>query len=299
MATSNLGYLLTLPKFDYLEAKTIDEACSLLAKYKGKARVIAGGTDLLVSMKSREITPQYIINIKAIPDLDKVHYSQKNGLTIGALTTLHDIESSPIIRERFPILAAAVHQTGPPHIRNMGTIGGNLCNAAPSADTAPPLIGLGARVKINGLNKERVVAVEEFFVGPGESVLQSDEILTEIQIPNPPPHTQGVYLKLPARTTVDIAVVGVAVVVTLDAKGMNVADIKIILGAVAPTPIRARIAEDIIKGKAIEDELIERAAQAAEEEARPISDIRGLADYRRQMVKVLVNQAIRQVVTPA
>jgi len=299
MTTSNLGYLLTLPKFDYLEAKTIDEACSLLAKYKGKARVIAGGTDLLVSMKSREITPQYIINIKAIPDLDKVHYSQKDGLTIGALTTLHDIESSPIIRERFPILAATVHQTGPPHIRNMGTIGGNLCNAAPSADTAPPLIGLGARVKIKGVNRERVVAVEEFFVGPGESVLQSDEILTEIQIPNPLPRTRGVYLKLPARTTVDIAVVGVAIVVTLDAKGINVVDIKIVLGAVAPTPIRARIAEGIIKGKAIEDGLIERAAQAAEEEARPISDIRGLAHYRRQMVKVLVNQAIRQVITPA
>ncbi|GAI02082.1 unnamed protein product [marine sediment metagenome] len=151
MATPKLGYLLKLPKFDHLEAKTIEEACSLLAKYKGKARVIAGGTDLLVSMKGREISPQYIINIKAIPNLDGINYSRKDGLVIGAMTTLAAIESSPIIGERFPILSYAAHQTGSPHIRNIGTIGGNLCNAAPSADMAPSLIGLGAKAKIKGL----------------------------------------------------------------------------------------------------------------------------------------------------
>ncbi len=299
MAKPDLGYLLRLPKFDYLEPKTIDEACSLLAKYKDKARVIAGGTDLLVSMKTRDITPQYIVNIKAIPDLDGISYSQKEGLKLGALTTLRDIERSPVIRERFPILADAAHQTGTPHIRNVGTVGGNLCNAAPSADTAPPLIGLGAKVKIRGVQGERTVALEDFFLGPGESVLQPGEILTEILVPNQPPHTRGAYLKLPTRTIMDIAVVGVAVVITLGAKGTNVIDAGIVLGAVAPTPIRARKAEAIIMGKTIQDELIDRAAQAAAEEAKPISDVRGSADYRKEMVRVLVNRAIRQVVNLA
>ena len=299
MAKPDLGYLLRLPKFDYLEPKTIDEACSLLAKYKDKARVIAGGTDLLVSMKTRDITPQYIVNIKAIPDLDGISYSQKEGLKLGALTTLRDIERSPVIRERFPILADAAHQTGTPHIRNVGTVGGNLCNAAPSADTAPPLIGLGAKVKIRGVQGERTVALEDFFLGPGESVLQPGEILTEILVPNQPPHTRGAYLKRPTRTIMDIAVVGVAVVITLGAKGTNVIDAGIVLGAVAPTPIRARKAEAIIMGKTIQDELIDRAAQAAAEEAKPISDVRGSADYRKEMVRVLVNRAIRQVVNLA
>lgn len=297
MATPKLGYLLKLPKFDHLEAKTIEEVCSLLAKYKGKARVIAGGTDLLVSMKGREISPQYIINIKAIPNLDGINYSRKDGLVIGAMTTLAAIESSPIIGERFPILSSAAHQTGSPHIRNIGTIGGNLCNAAPSADMAPSLIGLGAKAKIKGLKGERIVTVEEFFLGPGVSVLKAGEILTEIQVPNPPPHTRGVYLKLPARTAIDIAVVGVAVVVTLDTKGINIADAKIVLGAVASTPIRARQAEDTIKGKALDDELIQKAAQAAADEAKPISDVRGSASYRKEMVKVLTNRALKQATT--
>lgn len=297
MATAKLGYLLKLPKFDHLEAKTIEEVCSLLAKYKGKARVIAGGTDLLVSMKGREISPQYIINIKAIPNLDGINYSRKDRLLIGAMTTLAAIESSPIIGERFAILSSAAHQTGSPHIRNIGTIGGNLCNAAPSADMAPSLIGLGAKAKIKGLKGERIVTVEEFFLGPGLSILKAGEILTEIQVPNPPPHTRGVYLKLPARTAIDIAVVGVAVVVTLNTKGINIADAKIVLGAVASTPIRARQAEDTIKGKALDDELIQKAAQAAADEAKPISDVRGSASYRKEMVKVLTNRALKQATT--
>lgn len=297
MTTSKLDYLLKLPKFDHLEAKTIEEACSLLAKYKDKARVIAGGTDLLVSMKGREISPQYIINIKAIPNLDGINYSQKDGLVIGAMTTLAAIESSPIIRERFAILSSAAHQTGSPHIRNIGTIGGNLCNAAPSADMAPSLIGLGAKAKIKGLKGERTVTVEQFFLGPGVSILKAGEILTKVQVPNPLPHTRGVYLKLPARTAIDIAVVGVAVVVTLDTKGINIADAKIVLGAVASTPIRARQAEDIIKGKALDDELIQKAAQAAADEAKPISDVRGSASYRKEMVKVLTNRALKQATT--
>jgi len=284
-----------LPRFDHLESKTVEEACLLLSKYKGKAKVIAGGTDLLPAMRNREVTPAYIINVRSIPNLDYIHYTDAEGLKIGALATLYDIESSPIIREKFPMVADAASKIGTPQVRNMGTIGGNLCNAAPSADTAPPLIGLEAKAKINGPNGERVIALEEFFIGPGENALQADEILTEIQIPNPPPHTRGVYLKLPARTMVDLAVVGVAVVVTLDDKERSIVDAKIVLGAVAPTPVRARQAEDIIRGKAISRELIEKAAEAAAGEAKPISDLRGSASYRKEMVNTLTKRAIRQV----
>jgi len=284
-----------LPRFDHLAPKTVEEACLLLSKYKGKAKVIAGGTDLLPAMRNREVTPAYIINVRSIPNLDYIRYTDAEGLKIGALATLYDIESSPIIREKFPMVADAASKIGTPQVRNMGTIGGNLCNAAPSADIAPPLIGLEAKTKINGPNGERVIALEEFFIGPGENALQADEILTEIQIPNPPPHTRGVYLKLPARTMVDLAVVGVAVVVTLDDKERSIVDAKIVLGAVAPTPVRARQAEDIIKSKAISRELIEKAAEAAAGEAKPISDLRGSASYRKEMVNTLTKRAIRQV----
>jgi carbon-monoxide dehydrogenase medium subunit len=288
-----------LPRFDHLEPKTVEEACSLLSKYDGKAKVIAGGTDLLPSMRNRKVTPGYIINIKRIPNLDYIDYDDAEGLRIGALVTVHDIQSSSIIREKFPILANAASKIGTPQVRNMGTIGGNLCNAAPSADTAPPLIGLEAKVKINSPNGERVVALEEFFTGPGESVLQAGEILTEIQIPNPLPHTRGVYLKLPARSMVDLAVVGVAVVVTLDDKEKSIVDAKIVLGAVAPTPIRARQAEAVIKGKAISRELIEKATEAAADEAKPISDVRGSASYRKEMVKILTKRGIKQLIASA
>jgi len=289
-------YSRTLPKFEYVEAKTVAEACSLLTKYGGKAKVIAGGTDLLVSMRNRKVTPQYIVNIRTIPNLDYIRYTDVEGLRIGALTTLDSIEGSPIIRERFSIVAHAACQIGQPQIRNWATIGGNLCNATPSADMAPPLIGLGARAKIEDINGERVLPLEEFFVGPGISALRTGEILTEIQIPTPALYTRGVYLKIPARTMIDIAVVGVAVVLTLDSEYANIMDAKIVLGAVAPTPMRARKTEEVIRGKVIEEGLIEKAAQTAAREARPISDVRGSANYRKELVRVLTNGAIRQAI---
>ena len=277
--------------FEYLEAKTIEGACSLLSKYKGRARVVAGGTDLFVLMKAREITPEYVINLKTISNLGYINYANGEGLKIGTLATLRDIERSPIIREKFSVIAGAIKQMATPAIRNMGTIGGNLCNASPSADTAPPLMGLGAKLKIVGVKGERKVALEEFFLGAGEVALKADEILAEIQIPDVLAYTRGIYLKLKPRTAIGIALVSVAVIITLDSKQVNIADAKIVLGAVAPTPIRARKAEEIIRGKAIEERLIEKAAQVASEEASP----RSRADYRREMVKVLTKQAIRQV----
>ncbi len=284
---------MSLPKFEYLAPRTVDEVCSLLTQYKEKARVIAGGTDVLVGMKEREMVPQYLVGLKGIADLDYIEYDEIYGLRIGALASNQSIADSAVIQQRFGILARAAALIGTPQIRNMGTIGGNLCNAAPSADTASPLVALGAIVKLASRNGERTVPLEKFFAGPGETVLQPDEVLTEIQVPKPPPGTVGAYLKLFPRGGVDIAAVGVASWLTLG-EDNTCRDARIVLGAVAPTPMRAKGAEVAIKGTKMEDKAIEEAAQTASEEARPISDVRGSAEYRREMVKVLTRRALKQ-----
>ena len=281
-----------LPKFDYIAPKTIEEACSLLAEHKEKARVMAGGTDLLPKMKHKETTPQYLIGLSAIPGLDYIEYDKGKGLRIGALATLAAVMSSPPVRERFSLLAEAISQMASVQVRNRGTVAGNLCNAVPSADTAPSLIVMGAKAKLVGPGKERLVAVEDLCVSPDVTCLAEGELMTEIQVPELPPGSGGAYLKLTPRRAMDLAVVGVAAMVTL-ADG-TCKDIKIALGAVAPTPIRAKAAEDILRGKKLEDKVIEEAAKAAMGEARPISDIRASAEYRRKMVGVLTQRAVKQ-----
>jgi CO/xanthine dehydrogenase FAD-binding subunit len=285
-----------LPRFDYLEPHTIDEALSMLSQYKGKAKVIAGGTDILPKLKEREMkAPEVIIALNGIPDLDYIKYDEVGGLSLGALATIHAVETSPIVRERFGVLFQAAESMASTQVRNRGTIGGNLCNAVPSADTAPALLTLEASLKLSSQNGERVVKVEDFFTGPNETVLTDEEILQEINVSNLPPHSQGRYLKLTPRRSMDLAVVGVAVVVTAEDGICN--DIRIALGAVAPTPIRARQAENVIRGQKLSDELIERAAWIAAGECRPISDHRASAEYRCSMVEVLTKRAIQQAIS--
>jgi len=281
-----------LPKFEYFEPKTVKEACSLHLQYKDKARFMAGGTDVVTKMKRRDITPQYIIGLKAIPHLNYIEHDGAQGLRIGALTALDEIETSPLVRDRFSILAEAINLMASPSIRSLATIGGNLCNAVPSADSAPPLIVMGARVKLVNPIRERVVPLEEFFVGPGETVLDDDEMMVEIQAPDLPAHSGGVYIKHTLRRHLDLAMVGVAVMVTLDKAGEVCQDIKIALGAVSPTPIRAGEAEGMLKGKKFDEKLIGQAAQAAAEICCPISDIRSSEWYRKDMVKVLTGRAV-------
>jgi CO/xanthine dehydrogenase FAD-binding subunit len=285
-----------LPKFEYFAPTTIKDACSMLSKYDGEARILAGGTDLLVKMKNRRVLPSYLISIKDVPDLGYIRYDEKEGLHIRALATLEAIKTSPMVQQKFSILAQAAGVVGSVAIRNIGTIGGNLCNAAPSAETAPALIVLGARAKITGLDGERTVTLEDFFTGPGETVLRTGEILTEIQVPNQLTPSGGVYLKHSLRP-MDIAVVGVGVVVTLD--GEVCKDIKIALGAVAPTPIRVKKAEDVIRGHEPSKELIAKAAAITSNESRPIDDIRSSAENRWNMVNILTAQAIEQAVRQA
>jgi carbon-monoxide dehydrogenase medium subunit len=284
-----------LPKFDYLEPSTIDEALSMLSQYKGRAKVMAGGTDILPKLKRREIkAPEYIIALKGIPDLDYIKYDEVDGLSLGALVTIHAVETSPIVQERFGVLFQAAESMASAQVRNRGTLAGNLCNAVPSADTAPALLTLEASLKLTSQKGERIVNVQDFFAGPNETVLTEEEILQEIHVPNLPPHSRGRYLKLTPRRSMDLAIVGVAAVVVAEDGICN--DIRIALGAVAPTPIRARRAEDIIRGQKLSDEVIERAAQIAAEECHPISDHRASAEYRCDMVEVLTRQAIQQAV---
>lgn len=278
-----------LKKFDYFKPSTLSEALTLLNSYDGQAKILAGGTDLLVGMKEKEQSPRYIIDIKGISELNNINYDSRQGLNMGALTIIRTIESSPLVKKNYPFLSHAAGVLGSVQVRNKATIGGNLCNAAPSAETAPSLLCLDARVKIASLKGERVISLEDFFQGPGLTALDK-EILTEIQLP--PCKKKGIYIKHSPRRAMDIAVVGVAVAVTEDREKGKWEEVRIALGAVASTPIRAMKAEEIITGQKIRLELIEKAAAHAEEAASPIFDVRASAGYRRKMVGILVQRAL-------
>lgn len=279
-----------LKPFEYLEPKTVEEAVQLLAKYGDKAKVLAGGTDLLILMKKRQIIPKYVVYIKGIPELDYIQYSQEAGLKIGALATHSAIADSPIVRDKFKLLAAACGKVGTPQVRNMGTIGGNICEGGPSQDSIPSLLVLDANLKLVSSNGERIVPINEFFIAPFKTALQQAELLTELQVPAPPPRSAGCYKWATKITAVDETLVGVAVLMSLDSTGDMCSDIKIALCSVAPTPTRARRAEEVLRGKKMDNGLIEQAAQVAAEEAKP----RSRADYRRRMTRVLVREVLNE-----
>jgi carbon-monoxide dehydrogenase medium subunit len=280
-----------LPKFDYLSPQTIDEALVLLARHRKKARLMAGGTDLVPKLKRRGIrVPEYIIDLKGIPGLNYIKYKKGDGLKIGALATINDVEKSAVIREKYNILFQAADSMASPQVRHRGTFAGNICNAVPSADTAPALLALEAKVKLVSKKGERIVNLVDFFKGPSETVLKPDELLVEIEVPDLPPGSRGKYLKLTPRRAMDLAVVGVAVMMIPD--GVTYGDIRIALGAVSPTPMRAKEAEEIVRGQKPDAGLIEKVAAAAAGSCFPINDHRASAEYRMEMVKVLTGQAI-------
>ena len=285
-------YLRRLPQFKYLAPRTLEEALAFLEEQKDKAKVIAGGTDLLLRMKNREITPKYLIGLKNISGIDYIKHSEPDGLRLGALCTLGSVESSQIIQEKYNILAQAVRSMASDQIRNVATVAGNICTAVPSADTAPALIVLGAKLKLLSPKDKRMVALEEFFTGPRQTVLKDVELLAGIPVPNITPNSKGVYLKHGLRKAMNLATVGVAVMITSD--GGYCRDVRIALGAVAPIPLRATGAEAVLRGQELSDNLIEEAARVASEEARPISDIRASAEYRRELVRVLTRRAVKQ-----
>lgn len=286
-----------MSRFDYAEPTTLDEAATLLRHGGGRATVLAGGTDLLVQIRERVRAPAQVVNIKKILGIDQLEFDPELGLTIGALTTTRAVETSAVVRTRYAGLHSATVHFASIQVRNRATVVGNVCRASPSADTLPPLIADGATARIHGVDGVRMVAVEDFCTGPGKTVLGGDELVTHLHIPAPPPHTGKVYLKHGRRIEMELATVGVAVTLTLD--GDVCREIRIVLAAVAPTPLRAVAAEAALRQRRITPAAIAAAAAAAMAEARPIGDIRGSADYRRQMVGVLTRRAIEQALEAA
>lgn len=283
--------------FEYFAPNSLDEAVSLLTRCNGKAKIIAGGTDLLVEIKEHLRKPDYIVNINKIPGLRDFYYNDTDGLKIGCLTKVRTVEQSQMIKDKYPGLYQAASQLGSIQVRNSATVAGNICRASPSADTITPLIAAGARVTIWGPMGERTVLLENFFKGPGKTILKSEEILTNILVPPPASNTGRVYLKHGRRKSMELATVGVAVSVTLE--GEKCSDVKVVLGAVAATPIRSEGAEAVLEGQSLAKAHITDAALAAMEDASPISDIRASANYRKQMVKVLTEQALEEALEKA
>jgi len=274
-------------RFTYHEPATLDEAVSLLAA--PNAQILAGGTDLLVELKEQLRRADCVVNIKKIPGIAGLAYDDKAGLRIGALATAREVEVSPLVLDKYRSLAQSVRELGSIQVRHRATIIGNVCRASPSADTIPPLIADGASIRIRGSGGERVVLLEDFFLGPGKTLLEPGDVVTEIVVPPPPPGTRKIYIKHGRRKAMELATVGVAVT------HVPGAETRIVLGAVAPTPLRARHAEDLLRGKRLTDELIDKAAQAAVAESRPISNVRASAEYRREMVGVLTRRALEQL----
>ena len=275
-------------EFEYLEPKTIEEAILQLNTYGDKAKVIAGGTDLIARMKMDMVHPEYLINIARIPALRYLIHDK--GLRIGALTPFQALEKWILIREKYTALFEAARSVSRTQIKNMGTVGGNLCNASPAADSAPPLLVLGGKAKLVGGGPDRVVSLEDFYVGPGKTVLSSKELLVEVQLPESKDGTGSAFLKV-VRVAADPAKLNVAV--AIERENDVCRDCRIALGSVAPKPFRTIEAEDILKGKRLTMDLIEKTSQRASEEIQPITDIRSTVEYRREVTKVIVRDAIK------
>jgi CO/xanthine dehydrogenase FAD-binding subunit len=277
--------------FDFYQPATLAEASRLLKDNGPGGRFLAGGTDLVIALKEKGLLPKYLVDLKRVPGLTGIRESSDGGITIGALTTMREIEISSLITKKFPFLAQSAAEVGSIQIRNRATIGGNMANATPSADTAPPLIALNATAKIVGANGQRTVPLEEFFKGPGQTVMSAEEVLSEINIPKTHPGLVGEYIKFSPREMMDLAYVGIAVAYNLGDDD-RCDGVRIVLGAVAPTPIRAKRAETALEGQNLTETLAEKVGQIAAEESKPISDVRSSADYRRAMVGAMTTRAI-------
>jgi carbon-monoxide dehydrogenase medium subunit len=285
-------------RFEYLEAHTLPEAIALLGQDEG-TRIVAGATDFLVRWRQGLWKPRSVLNIHRIPGLDGVSYSPSTGLRLGTLVTIRMLERHPLIQAHYPALSQAATTFAGVQIRNLATVGGNICNASPAGDTLPALIAYGAECHLRGPEGERRVPLESFLVGPGRTVLQPAELLVELRLPPLPPHTGALYIKHSPRSAMDISAVGVASVVTFEDGDGVCREVRIALGAVGPTVLRARSAEALLRGQRPDAALIQQAARAAMEDARPIDDIRGPARHRRAIVEALTGRTLRSAIQMA
>ena len=286
--------MIRLKPFSYFEPNTLPEAVEILSEQGVEAYPLAGGTDLLVRMKTGVIKPSALINLKRIAGLDQISEENQRGVRIGALTPLITLEQSPLIQSSHPIMVQATGVLGSPPIRTLATLGGNIGRASPASDIAPSLMVLQARVAMSGPKGERELGMEEIFTGPGATALAQAEIITSFFLPVMTPHSGAVYLKMGRLEGMDCALAGVATLLTLSGKRTEAKYARIALSAVAPVPYRARKAEAVILSGALSENRMRKAAKAASEEISPITDMRASASYRREIVKVLTFRALME-----
>jgi xanthine dehydrogenase FAD-binding subunit len=284
--------------FDYRAPTSLAEAVALLAEGNGSARALAGGTDLIDHVRTGRLEPDLLIDVKKIAELNVLELND-DGLTLGAAVPCHRITEHAGIRERYSALSDSCRIIGGLQIQNRASVGGNLCNSGPAADTTPSLIALEAVCVISGSDGTREVPAAEFCTGPGKNVLQRGELLVSLRFPARPPHSGSHYRRFIPRNEMDIAVVGVGVSVVLDAAGETFEAARIALGAVGPKPLFAEEASATLAGQPIDDETIARAAAAAKAIATPIDDMRGTIDYRLHVTGVLVQRVVRAAVQRA
>jgi carbon-monoxide dehydrogenase medium subunit len=285
--------------FEYLVPKTVEEALKLLTQYgEEECKVIAGGQSLIILMKQKLLTPEYLIDIKGLSDLDYIKLDDKQGLRIGALATHRSIEKSPVIQNGFSVLAEMEQNISSVETRNRGTIGGNVSHGDPGGDPAPVLIALDAKLKLTSLSGDRIIDAENFTLDYFETALRHDELLTEIQVPALPPNTGVKFTKF-SQIVGDYATASVAVLITLDKKKETCSNVRIALGSVGTAPMRAKKAEEILKGKKVSDDLLAEAGQIASEEASPTTDAEVSEEYKRELVKVLVKRVGREAIERA
>lgn len=279
--------------FEFHAVETAAEALRMMRKFKGKAALLAGGSDLVPKLKSGALAPVAVIDIKKIEALRGIRRNGKNAVSIGSLVTLAEIAESPLIRKNLPVLSETALMMASPQVRNRATVGGNLSNAAPSADMAPPLLALGARVELHTQKGKKTVPLEDFFLGPGKTLAGREGLLSRIIVPVPPKNARVHFLPLCIRKAMDLSIVSAAAYVERERGIVKTA--RIALGAVAPVPLRAKAAEKKIIGTEGGAKTIAEAALTASQEARPITDVRACKEYRCEMVRVTVERALREV----
>ena len=279
--------------FEYVRPETLGEAVALLAEKNGKARPLAGGTDLLVQLRAERFQLERVVDVKSVPELNELRFDAQHGLTIGAAVPCYRIYEDPAIRAAYPAIIDSTSIIGGIGIQGRATIGGNLCNASPSGDSIPSLIVYGGRCTIAGPQGTRVVGVEEFCVAPGATLLKPGELLVSIALPAPRSRSGAHYLRFIPRNEMDIAVAGAAAFVALEADGRTIAEARVAFAAVAATPLLVAAAGAAVVASDGGEQALERAAAAAREAVRPITDMRGSAAQRRHLAGVLAKRAIR------
>ena len=283
-----------LNHFEYFSPKTPFETLELIARLGNKAKILAGGTDLMIVMKAKAISPDYLIDINEVEEFKGVVYEQGKGAVIGTNTKLVEIQFSEAIKAKYPALAYAAGEVGSSQVRHMASLGGNSCNGSPAADTPTPLVAMGAKIVLSNISGERELPLEKFILGVRKLDLTEGEMLTKFILPEPEPKSACRYAYMGRRDAMEIDCVNMAVTIELEIDGETVKNVKLVMGSVYPRPLISKEVPALLLGQKLSDQLIEKAAEAVQGEAKPIDDIRASAEYRREIVKVLARRLLKE-----